>query len=86
MGIAVRIGVELVAATGVGAGIGFLLDRWLDTTPWLLVAFFLLGSAAGMMNVYRVMVGMSGAVGYSAERKSAEDLPNKDAAKKETDE
>lgn len=72
LGIAVRIGVELVAATGVGAGIGYMLDRWLDTTPWLLVVFFLLGSAAGMMNVYRVMIGMSQAVGYSTERQLAE--------------
>jgi len=72
LGMAMRIGVELVAAIGVGAGIGFLLDRWLDTTPWLLVVFFLLGSAAGMMNVYRTMLGMSQAVGYSAERKLTE--------------
>lgn len=72
LGMAMRIGVELVAAVGVGAGIGYLLDRWLDTAPWLLVVFFLLGSAAGMMNVYRSMLGMGQAVGYSAERKSAE--------------
>ena len=71
MGIAMRVGVELVVATGMGAGIGFLLDRWLDTMPWLLVVFFLLGTAAGMMNIYRVMNGMSQSVGYSTE-KSAE--------------
>ena len=71
LGIAVRVGVELVAAVGVGAGIGYLLDRWLDTMPWLLVVFFLLGAAAGMMNVYRVMNGMSQAVGYSAEKKGS---------------
>lgn len=86
LGIAVRIGVELVAAVGIGAGIGFFLDRWLGTPPWFLVVFFLLGSAAGMMNVYRVMVGMSGAVGYSAERKSAEDSTDKDSAKQEMNE
>lgn len=79
LGVAVRVGVELVAAIGVGVGIGYLLDRWLDTTPWLLVVFFLLGAAAGMMNVYRVMSGMSQAVGYSAERKgSAENMRDDD--------
>jgi ATP synthase protein I len=79
VGIAMRIGVELVAAIGVGAGIGYLLDRWLDTAPWLLVVFFLLGSAAGMMNVYRVMNGMSQAVGYSAERRSADKVEKESA-------
>jgi len=73
LGIAVRVGVELVAAIGVGVGIGYLLDKWLDTMPWLLVAFFLLGAAAGMMNVYRVMSGMGQAVGYSAGKKGSAD-------------
>lgn len=73
LGIAMRVGVELVAALGVGAGAGYLLDWWLGTTPWLLVAFFLLGAAAGMMNVYRVMSGMSQAVGYSKEKEREDD-------------
>ncbi len=73
LGLAMRIGVELVAALIIGAGLGYLLDRWLDTAPWLLVVFFLLGAAAGMMNVYRVMAGMSQAVGYSAEKKKGDD-------------
>lgn len=66
LGFALRIGVELVAALGVGVGIGLLLDRWLGTTPWLLIVFFVLGAAAGMMNVYRVMSGMDQSVGYAA--------------------
>jgi ATP synthase protein I len=79
LGLAMRIGVEIVAALIVGAGIGILLDRWLGTTPWLLVVFFILGSAAGMLNVYRVVRGMGGTVGYKptaddkAARKAADD-------------
>ena len=69
LSLAMRVGVELVAALVVGVGIGLLLDRWLGTGPWLLVVFFLLGSAAGMLNVYRVMSGMSQSVGYTAEKK-----------------
>lgn len=61
-----RIGVELVAALLVGVGIGWLLDQWLGTTPWLMLVFFLLGSASGMFNVYRVMTGMGHAVGYKS--------------------
>jgi ATP synthase protein I len=64
MGAAFRIGVELVAALVVSVGFGWLLDRWLGTRPWLMVAFFFLGSAAGMMNVYRVANGMGLSAGF----------------------
>jgi ATP synthase protein I len=29
------------------------LDKWLGTFPWLFILFFLLGSAAGMLNIVR---------------------------------
>ena len=64
MGIALRIGVELVAGLIVGTGVGWLLDRWLGTAPWLMILFFVLGAAAGMMNVYRTMSGIGHGVGY----------------------
>lgn len=53
-GIGFRAGVEVVSALIVGVVIGLLLDRWLGTWPWLFLVFFLLGSAAGVMNVYRL--------------------------------
>ena len=53
LGVALRMGSELVAGVVVGAGLGWGLDRWLGTSPWLMVLCFLLGSAAGMLNVYR---------------------------------
>ena len=56
MGIGVRVGVELVAALAVGLAIGWSLDRWLHTTPWLLALFVLLGGAAGVANVWRLMM------------------------------
>lgn len=53
MGIAFRVGTELIAGVLVGALIGWFLDRWLGTGPWLLIVFFCLGAAAGFLNVFR---------------------------------
>jgi ATP synthase protein I len=53
MGAGLRIAVELAAAVIVGAGIGIVLDRWLGTSPWFLILFFIVGCAAGFLNVYR---------------------------------
>ena len=54
MGTAFKLGTELVAAVGVGTIIGFILDSWFDTKPWLIIFFFFLGAAAGISNVIRV--------------------------------
>ena len=48
-----RLSTELVGGVLVGAGLGWLLDRWLGTTPWGLIVFLLLGFAAGVLNVMR---------------------------------
>ena len=53
-GIGLRAGVEVVSALIAGAGLGFALDRWLGTWPWLFLVGFVLGAAAGVLNVYRL--------------------------------
>ena len=53
MGSALKLGTELVAAVAVGTIIGFILDSWFDTKPWLIIIFFFLGTAAGILNVFR---------------------------------
>lgn len=53
-GFGVRAGVEVFSALVVGVVIGFFLDRWLGTWPWLFLLFFVLGSVAGVLNVYRL--------------------------------
>lgn len=45
---------EFVAAIIVGAFIGWQVDAWLGTKPWLLVLFMGLGTAAGFWNIYRL--------------------------------
>lgn len=53
IGIAMRLGVELLAGLLVGVGVGYVLDDWLGTRPWLLIACIFLGSAAGFLNLMR---------------------------------
>ena len=53
MGSAFKLGTELVAAVAVGTIIGFILDNWFDTKPWLIIIFFFLGAVAGILNVIR---------------------------------
>lgn len=48
------VGLAFVFAVGLGAALGYVLDRWLGTSPWLFVLCFFLGAAAGVVNVVRV--------------------------------
>ena len=53
MGSAFKLSTDLVAHVAVGTIIGFILDSWFDTKPWLIIFFFFLGSVAGILNVIR---------------------------------
>ena len=53
MGNAFKLGTELVAAVAVGTIIGFILDNWFGTKPLLILIFFFMGVAAGIVNVVR---------------------------------
>jgi ATP synthase protein I len=64
MAAGLRIGVELVVAIVVATGLGWLIDRWAGTSPWLTIVMFFLGVAAGMLNVYRAVTGVKTAVGF----------------------
>ena len=62
LGIAFKISTEMVAAVVVGTIIGYILDNWFGTKPWLILIFFFVGVIAGILNVVR----------------SAKDMQNKD--------
>ena len=53
IGQAFKLSTELVAAVLVGTIIGFILDNWFDTKPWLIITFFFVGVVAGILNVIR---------------------------------
>ena len=54
MGSAMRMGTTLVSTTLIGLGMGYFLDQWLDTRPWMMLLFFLFGTVAGFRDVYRI--------------------------------
>ena len=59
-----RLSSELVAGVVAGAMIGWGFDRLLSTSPWGLIVFFLLGFAAGVVNLVRsVSVSSNGNAG-----------------------
>ena len=56
MSLGFRVLSEFVAATVVGAVIGWQLDLWIGTAPFLLILFLGFGVAAGFWSVYRLAV------------------------------
>jgi ATP synthase protein I len=64
LGLGLRIGIELVVAIVVTTGLGWAIDRWFGTRPWGMIVLFFLGVAAGMLNVYHAVTGISAPVGY----------------------
>ncbi len=53
IGTAFKLSTELVSAVAVGTIIGFILDNWFGSKPWLIIIFFFVGIIAGIMNVIR---------------------------------
>ena len=53
IGQAFKLSTALVAAVLVGTIIGFILDNWFETKPWLIIIFFFVGVVAGILNVIR---------------------------------
>jgi ATP synthase protein I len=51
--LAMRLGVELVAAMAIAVVIGWGLDRLFHTKPWLMVLMVPVGMVAGLRNLVR---------------------------------
>ena len=50
------LGLEMALSVVIGMAIGYYLDRWLGTGPWLTVVWIGLGFAAGVRSLYRAAV------------------------------
>ena len=54
-GVAYAAGLAIFFSVVTFLGFGYMLDRWLGTDPWLLVAGVVLGSAVGFYEFIRIM-------------------------------
>ena len=52
LGYVSTIGMTMAFSITIGALIGYYLDRWLGTKPWLFFVFFGFGIAAAFRNLY----------------------------------
>jgi len=71
MGIAFKMGVELVVGSGLGAFIGFWFDKWSGMAPLFMVTLLVLGFAGGIRNIFRDAEHMNA---VSSETKSGDDV------------
>jgi ATP synthase protein I len=50
------LGLEMALSVVIGLGIGYYLDKWLGTAPWLMILWIGFGFAAGVRSLYRAAV------------------------------
>ena len=50
------LGIEMALSVVIGLGIGYYLDKWLGTAPWLMILWIGFGFAAGVRSLYRAAV------------------------------
>jgi F0F1-type ATP synthase assembly protein I len=53
---AIKILSELISGVAVGAILGYFLDKYFNTSPFLLIFGILLGFSGGMLNIYRDII------------------------------
>ncbi len=49
----IRLAIDFVSAIGVAAFIGWMLDQWLETAPWIMIGLIPIGFVAGIFNMIR---------------------------------
>ena len=52
LGFLSSVGISMVASTFIGLAMGYYLDEWFETSPWLTLIFLLLGIVSGFRNIF----------------------------------
>ena len=61
----VQAGMELVLSIVIGGAIGYGIDSYFGTKPLFMIIFFLLGTGAGFLSIYRISQNLGSSVGYA---------------------
>jgi ATP synthase protein I len=52
LGFLSSVGISMVASTFIGLAMGYYLDKWLNTSPWLTLIFLGFGIISGFRNIF----------------------------------
>ncbi|PLY01161.1 MAG: magnesium transporter [Desulfuromonas sp.] len=52
LGFLSSVGISMVVSTFIGLAMGYYLDKWLQTSPWLTLIFLVLGIISGFRNIF----------------------------------
>jgi ATP synthase protein I len=52
LGFLSSVGICMVASCLIGLAMGYYLDKWLDTSPWLTLIMLGFGIASGFRNIF----------------------------------
>ena len=52
LGFLSSVGISMVASILIGMAMGYYLDQWLGTKPWMLLIFLGFGIASGFRNIF----------------------------------
>jgi F0F1-type ATP synthase assembly protein I len=66
------LGMQLGLTMAFFVGVGYFLDRWLDTSPWLLTAGAVVGMVALFVQIFRVVADLNKQTTARAKKKPKE--------------
>ena len=73
---ALRYGAEFAVSTGVGIGVGYIIDEAFNTAPWGLLIMMGFGLAAGILGVIRAYKELTAATNPAKSSAEPDQEPN----------
>jgi ATP synthase protein I len=52
LGFLSSLGISMVASSFIGLFIGYYLDKWLGTSPWMTLIWLVIGIISGFRNIF----------------------------------
>ena len=55
LALALSVGTVISSNVIGGVALGYLLDRWLSTSPWLITSGLIMGAISGFIGLFRIL-------------------------------